>query len=221
MSVSTWNRWQMARYNAYRWRYELSLTKKIALALGMACVVGLAAQLRFPLPWTPVPITGQTFAVLLAGVLLGRWWGGISLVIYAGLGAAGLPWFNGLTGGAGILVGPTGGYIVGFILAALFLGHFTDKYIRSRSFFSMLGLMLFANFVLIYIPGLLQLSLWLGLVKGEAIGFSQVLGLGLLPFIAGDMVKIVAAAAIARGITPKRAYNKEVDKDKWASWRIP
>ena len=221
MAVNTWHRWQKARYSAYRWRYELSMTKKIALALGMACVIGLAAQARIPLAWTPVPITGQTFAVLLAGVLLGRWWGGISLAMYAGLGAAGLPWFNGLTGGAGILVGPTGGYIVGFILAALFLGHFTDKYIRSRSFFSMLGLMLFANFVLIYIPGLLQLSLWLGLVKGEAIGFSQVLGLGLLPFIAGDMVKIVAAAAIARGITPKRAYNKEVDKDKWASWRIP
>ena len=221
MAVSTWDRWQMARYNAYQWRCELSLTKKIVLALGMACVIGLAAQARIPLAWTPVPITGQTFAVLLAGVLLGRWWGGISLAMYAGLGAAGLPWFNGLTGGAGILVGPTGGYIIGFILAALFLGHFTDKYIRSRSFFSMLGLMLFANFVLIYIPGLLQLSLWLGLVKGEAIGFSQILGLGLLPFIAGDMVKIVAAAAIARGITPKRAYNNEIDKDKWASWRIP
>lgn len=221
MAVSTWSRWQMARYNAYRWRYELSLTKKIALALGMACVVGLAAQLRFPLPWTPVPITGQTFAVLLAGVLLGRWWGGISLTIYAGLGAAGLPWFNGGTGGVGILAGPTGGYIIGFILAALFLGHFTDKYIRSRSFFSMLGLMLFSNIVLIYIPGLLQLHLWLSLVGGEAIGFYQVLAMGFLPFIAGDIVKAVTAAAIARGITPKQAYNGEVDKDKWASWRIP
>ena len=221
MAVSTWSRWQMARYNAYRWRYELILTKKIALALGMACVVGLAAQLRFPLPWTPVPITGQTFAVLLAGVLLGRWWGGISLTIYAGLGAAGLPWFNGGTGGVGILAGPTGGYIIGFILTALFLGHFTDKYIRSRSFFSMLGLMLFANIVLIYIPGLLQLHLWLRLVGGEAIGFYQVLTMGFLPFIVGDIVKAVTAAAIARGITPKQAYNGEVDKDKWASWRIP
>ncbi|HEY87183.1 MAG TPA: biotin transporter BioY [Dehalococcoidia bacterium] len=221
MAVSTWSRWQMARYNAYRWRYELILTKKIALALGMACVVGLAAQLRFPLPWTPVPITGQTFAVLLAGVLLGRWWGGISLTIYVGLGAAGLPWFNGGTGGVGILAGPTGGYIIGFILTALFLGHFTDKYIRSRSFFSMLGLMLFANIVLIYIPGLLQLHLWLRLVGGEAIGFYQVLAMGFLPFIIGDIVKAVAAAAITRGITPKKAYNGEVDKDKWASWRIP
>lgn len=213
MAVTTWDRWQRARYNAYRWRYELSLTKKIALALGMACVVGLAAQARIPLPWTPVPITGQTFAVLLAGVLLGRWWGGISLAMYAGLGAAGLPWFNGGTGGVGILAGPTGGYIMGFILAALFLGHFTDKYIRARSFLSVLALMLFANCVLIYIPGLLQLHLWLSLVKGEAIGFYQVLAMGLFPFIAGDVVKTIAAAAMARGVTPKRAYNGEADKD--------
>jgi len=221
MAVNTWDRWQMARYNAYRWRCELSLTKKIALALGMACVVGLAAQARIPLPWTPVPITGQTFAALLAGILLGRWWGGISLAIYAGLGAAGVPWFNGWTGGVGVLAGPSGGYIIGFILAALFLGHFTDKYIRARSFFSMLGLMLFANFILIYIPGLLQLHLWLSLVKGEAIGFYQVLVMGLFPFIAGDVVKAITAAVIARGITPKQAYNGEVDRDKWASWRIP
>ena len=205
MAVSTWGRWQMARYNAYRWRCELSLTKKIALAVGMACVVGLAAQVRIPLPWTPVPINGQTMAVLLAGVLLGRWWGGISLMIYAGLGAAGLPWFTGWAGGVGVLAGPTGGYIIGFILAALFLGHFTDKYIRARSFLSMLGLMLFANFVLIYIPGLLQLHLWLSLVKGEAVGFYQVLVMGLFPFIAGDVAKAAAAAAIARGVTPKRA----------------
>ena len=99
----------MARYNAYRWRYELSLIKKIALVLGMAGVTGLAAQIRFPLPWTPVPITGQTFAVLLVGVLLGRWYGGLSLATYAVLGVAGLPWFTGWSGGIGHLAGPTWG----------------------------------------------------------------------------------------------------------------
>jgi len=217
MAISTWDRWQRARYNTYRWRYELSLTKKITLALGMACVVGLAAQVRIPLPWTLVPITGQTFAVLLAGILLGRWWGGISLAIYAGLGAVGLSWFAGWAGGIGHLAGPTGGYIIGFILAALFLGHFTDNYIRARSFLSMLGLMLFANFILIYIPGLLQYHLWLSLIKGEAVGLYQLLVMGFLPFVAGDVAKATAAAAIARGVTPKRAYNGEVDKDKWAS----
>lgn len=166
-------------------------------------------------------MTGQTFAVLLAGVLLGRWWGGISLAIYAGLGVAGVPWFTGWGSGLGYLAGPTGGYIIGFILAALFLGHLTDKYIRSRSFLSMLSLMLFANFILIYIPGLLQLGLWVNMVKGETATFTSLLMMGAIPFIAGDITKAVLAAAIARGVTPKSAYNGERDRDKWASWRLP
>ncbi|MDP3880266.1 MAG: biotin transporter BioY [Dehalococcoidales bacterium] len=210
-----------AKYDAFRWRYELSIPKKLALALGMAALAGLLAQVRVVIPWSPVPVTGQTFAVLLAGVMLGRWWGGISLGVYAGLGALGVPWFAGLSSGLAYLAGPTGGYIIGFILAALFLGHFTDKYIRSRSFLSMLTLMLFANFILIYIPGLLQLGLWLSLVKGQTVTLTSVLGMGAIPFIAGDITKAVVAAAIARGITPKLAYNGEADKGKWASWRIP
>ena len=216
--VATLNR---AKYDAFKWRYELSLPWKLVLALGMAALTGLLAQVRIPLPWSPVPITGQTFAVLLAGVLLGRWWGGISLAIYAGLGVAGVPWFTGWGSGIGYLAGPTGGYIIGFILAALFLGYFTDRYIRSRSFLTMLGLMLFASLILVYVPGLLQLGLWLNLVKGEPATFTVLLGMGALPFIAGDIIKSIVAAAIARGVTPKHAYNGEIDKGKWASWRIP
>ena len=207
-----------AKYDVFRWRYELSAPKKLIIAAGFACIVGLLAQVRFLIPGSPVPITGQTFAVLLAGVLLGRWCGGVSLAIYVGLGAVGVPWFSGWASG----LGATGGYIVGFILAALFLGHFTDKYIRARSFLSMLVLMLFANFILIYVPGLIWLGLWLNMVAGtSAASFAALLGMGVLPFIAGDITKAVLAAAIARGITPKLAYNGEVDKGKWASWHIP
>ncbi|MFC2047676.1 biotin transporter BioY [Chloroflexota bacterium] len=209
------------KYDVFRWRYELSIPKKLTLALGIACLAGLVAQIRFYLPWSPVPITGQTFAVLLAGVFLGKWWGGTSLAIYAGLGAVGVPWFAGLNGGLGYLAGPTGGYIIGFILAALFLGHFTDKYIRSRSFLSMFALMLIANFILIYIPGLLQLGLWLSLIKGEPVTLTTLLGMGAIPFIVGDITKVIMAAAIARGITPKTTYNGEADKVKWANWRLP
>ena len=205
------------KYDVFRWRCELSVPKKLALALGMAVLTGLLAQARIQLPWSPVPVTGQTFAVLLAGVLLGRWWGGASLAIYAALGFAGVPWFSGWSSG----LGATGGYIFGFILAALFLGHFTDKYIRSRSFLSMLGLMLFVNFILIYVPGLIWLGLWLKLVAGTSATFVAVLGMGAIPFIAGDITKVVLAASIARGVTPKLAYNSEVDKDKWARWRLP
>jgi biotin transport system substrate-specific component len=209
------------KYDVFRWRYELSIPRKLVLAMGVAILTGLLAQLRIQLPWSPVPITGQTFGALLAGVLLGKWWGGISLTIYAGLGMAGLPWFQNLSGGLAYMSGPTGGYIIGFILAALFLGYFTDKYIRSRSFLTMLGLMLFANFILIYVPGLFQLGLWLNLVKGQPATFGELLMMGAVPFIAGDITKAIAAALIASGITPKAAYGKEVDRDKWAKWRLP
>ena len=203
---------EQKKLGLFKWRYELSIPKKLALALGTAVLVGLMAQVKVMTPWSPVPLTGQTFGVLLAGVLLGTWWGGISMVIYAGLGAVGVPWFQGFQGGLAYMSGPTGGYIVGFILAALFLGYFTDKFVKSRRFLPMLGLMLFASFVLIYGPGLLQLNLWLSLVKGEPASFGQLLMLGAVPFLAGDAIKVVLAAVAARAITPKTAYGKEIDR---------
>ncbi|HJW88180.1 MAG TPA: biotin transporter BioY, partial [Dehalococcoidia bacterium] len=87
------------RYRLFRSRDQAGLVYKVLLALGVAGLTGLAAQVRIPLPWSPVPITAQTFVVLLSGVMLGRWWGGASLALYAGLGALGVPWFNGWTGG--------------------------------------------------------------------------------------------------------------------------
>ena len=152
MAVNAVDRYRVARAQAWQWRGELSWVKKLGLSVGMACIVGLLAQARIPLPWTPVPITGQTFGVLLAAVPLGTWWGGVSLAIYVGLGIAGVPWFNGLTGGIAAIAGPTGGYLIGFILAALFLGYFVDKYVKARSFYRLLGLMLVADFVLVFGP---------------------------------------------------------------------
>jgi biotin transport system substrate-specific component len=204
------------KYDYFRWRYELSIPRKLVLALAVAGLVGLLAQVRFIIPWSPVPITGQTFGVLLAAVLMGRWWGGISLAMYGGLGIAGIPWFNGWSSG----LGATGGYIMGFILAALFLGYFTDKYIRARSFTSMLGLMLVANFVIIYVPGLIWLGFWLNATVGVE-GIGAVLAMGAAPFIVGDIIKAVLAALAARGMTPKKAFNNEADQGKWASWRLP
>ena len=210
------NKYKNIRYDFFKWRYELELVQKICLSFAFACLIGLVSQVRFHLPGTVVPITGQTFAVLLAGVILGRW-GIISLGMYIGIGASGVPWFApqiGMSifssGGIGILTGATGGYLIGFMIAALFLGYFTDRYIRSRSFIRMASLMLFANFALIYIPGLIALYLWWTTFVGP-IGFVELLTVGMIPFIAGDVVKIVAASAVAKGITPKRAYGREVD----------
>ena len=216
------------KYDIFRWRYELSIPKKLVMALGMAVVIGLLAQVRFPIPWSPIPITGQTFAVLLAGVLLGRRWGGVSLAAYVAIGVAGVPWFAPKAGmsifsasGIGHLTGATGGYLIGFVIAALFLGHFTDKYIRSRSFLSMFGLMLFANFILIYVPGLIWLGLWFNIVSGTPTAVTAIIAMGATPFIVGDVLKAASAAAIARGVTPKQAYNGEVDTGKCAQWRLP
>lgn len=203
MAVNALERYRISRDNAWQWQRELGWVKKLSLALGMACLIGLLAQARIPLPWTPVPITGQTFAVLLAAVLLGSWWGGASVAIYIGLGIAGVPWFNGWAGGIAIIAGPTGGYLIGFILAALFLGYFVDKYAKARSFRSLLGLMLFADFVLVFGPGLIQLHLWSNLAGQGTIGFYQLLTMGLFPFIAGDVVKVVAAAGAAWALSPK------------------
>jgi biotin transport system substrate-specific component len=182
---------------------EVSLANKIILSLGMAVLTGILAQVRLFLPWTPVPVTCQTFAVLLAGAVLGKYWGGISQVIYVALGIAGIPWFNGATGGYAVIMGPTGGYLLGFVLAALFVGHVIDTYNRSKGFYQMLGIMMFANFILIYLPGIIQLNIWFYLFKGSSLNITQLVYAGVMPFVVGDAIKIVSAALIAKAIIPK------------------
>ena len=206
MSVTVLDKYKDVRYNLFKWRCEASLIHKIILAFAMASITGIAAQVRIPLPWTPVPISAQTFAVLLSGVLLGGWYGGLSQVFYIGAGIAGVPWFSGGGSGIAYISGPTGGYIIGFILAALFIGYFIDRFVRARGFFAIFVLMFFANFVLIHLPGLLQLSVVTGVRN-----IYKLLSMGTLPFIMGDVAKVLAAAALAKAITPEQAYNGEVD----------
>jgi len=205
MEISIDNYYQK-RYSLFAWRSNTSLVNKVIMAFFMACITGIMAQVIIPLPWTPVPITAQTFAVLMAGVVLGRWWGGISQLIYLAVGLLGLPWFAGLTSGYSILLGSTGGYFIGFILAALFLGYCTDKYAQSRNFRSMFGLIFLANLALIYIPGLLGLGLWIYSVEGSFPTIFTLLAMGLFPFILGEIVKVGGAAALSKAITPKENY---------------
>ncbi len=194
------------RYSLFAWRSNTSTINKVILAFFMACITGLMAQVIIPLPWTPVPVTAQTFAVLMAGVVLGRWWGGISQVMYLAVGLLGVPWFAGLTGGYAVLLGATGGYFLGFILTAFVMGYVTDKYAQSRNFRPMFGLLFLVNFAFIYIPGLLGLGLWMYLVKGTFPTFLTLISMGLLPFILGDLIKIGGAAALTKAITPKEEY---------------
>lgn len=182
----------------FNWSRSLTTVKKSAFAIGIACLTGLSAQVRISLTWTPVPITLQTFFVLLAGVLLGRNWGGISQIIYVGAGVLGVGWFAG-----GSVFGPTGGYLIGFVLAAFFLGYVIDTYVKLRNFVSILCLMLFTSFFLIYIPGLIQLGFYFYLIKGTFPGFTSLLAMGLFPFVPGAIIKVVLASAVAAAILPK------------------
>lgn len=197
-------KYESAKYNFFKWRFEATFANKVALALGFACLTGLLAQFRFYLPYTPVPVTGQVFAVLLSGVILGKWYGGLSQGLYTGIGAAGVPWFSNMKGGIDILSGVTGGYIAGFIAAALVIGWFTDSYVRSRSFIGLLILMVF-GIAVIHLFGVIQLSAVLHVNVLTAIEK------GSLPFIVVDVYKAMIAAAIAVAVAPRTAYGNEID----------
>jgi biotin transport system substrate-specific component len=204
------NKYKQARYTFFKWRYNLEVYHKVILAVTFACITGLLAQLRFYMPGSPVPLTGQTFAVVLSAVILGKWWGGMSQGIYLGVGVAGMPWFAGMNGGFAYLAGPTGGYLIGFILAAFILGYCVDTYVKSRKYWTLFALMIAANFGIVFGLGLLQLYGWLA-ITGVSVDLYGLLMMGLIPFIVGDVIKIAIAAGIAGAITPKQAYAHELD----------
>ena len=157
-----------------------------ALVLVGSFLIGLAAQWAIPLPW--VPVTGQTFAVLLVGALLGARLGPAAVVAYLVEGAAGLPVFGQGKGGLAVLLGPTGGYLVGFVAAAHVVGLLAQRG-WDRRFHTTMAAMILGNAV-IYVFGLA----WLSVVSGmDAQGL---LRLGLYPFIPGDLAKACLAAVL-------------------------
>ena len=191
------------RKNVFERIQDASTVTKILMSLMMACITGIMAQIIIPLPWTPVPITAQTFAVLCSGLFLGRKYGCLSQILYVILGIAFIPWFGGMTGGIETFLGSTCGFFIGFIIASYFIGLITEKYTQARSFTKMAITIGVANFALIYIPGLLGLAIWFNVAQGSAIGIVDLLMMGLVPFILGDIVKILGAASISKVFLPK------------------
>lgn len=163
------------------------LANALLVAIGVL-LVAAAAQIRIPLADTPVPITGQTFAVVLVGAAYGAPLGASTLVAYWLIGLAGAPIYAEGKSGWETFVGPTGGYIVGFILAAALTGYLAQKR-WDRRFSSSLGAMLVGN-VAIYVPGLLWLAHYLNA------GFNDTLVAGLYPFVLGDVIKLFLAGAL-------------------------
>lgn len=147
----------------------------------------LGAFVRIPLPFTPVPLTLQTFFVLLAGAYLGAGLGAASQIGYIFLGLVGLPIFTHAGSGFLYLLGPTGGYIFGFVLASLLVG----KFIRQC------GNNFFAAFLTIFLADMALLLcgvIWLRFITGQ--NFATLLLMGLVPFIPGDILKSYAACAV-------------------------
>jgi biotin transport system substrate-specific component len=192
-----------ARKGIYERFNESNTITKIVFSFLMACITGLMAQIVIPLPWTPVPITAQTFAVLCSGLFLGKRYGCLSQILYVVLGIAFIPWFGGMTGGLDVVLGSTGGYFVGFIIASYFIGYITEKYADARNFTRMFAVISIANFALIYIPGLIGLAVWTYLTKGATLGVVDLLLMGLVPFIFGDLIKIAGTAGLSKVFLPK------------------
>ena len=170
------------------------IVRDAALIIAGSLVVALFAQIKIPLGFTPVPITGQTFAVLFVGAWLGGWRGGLALALYAIEGAF-LPFFAGGASGWFWLL-PSGGYIVGFIPAAAMVGWLCQSGWNRRPW--VLAAMLAGNSIL-YVPGLIQLNLFLPANAADAWGCADVWQCGLLPFIAGDLAKLVVASLAVPG----------------------
>ncbi len=164
------------------------LAADVLLVLGGSLFTALMARITIPLPFTPVPITGQTLAVLLVGAALGSRRGALSMAAYVLEGALGLPVFAGGTAGLRRLTGPTGGYLIGFIAAAFVTGWLAERGWDRRPLWTALA-MLIGNAV-IYLFGLP----WLAMFLGGFAGPKGALALGLLPFIPGDLLKLALAA---------------------------
>lgn len=158
------------------------------LVLGGAALTAASAQLAFHVPWTPVPYTGQTAAVLLVGTALGWRLGALSMVLYVVAGSLGLPVYSEGSGGVGHLLGFTGGYLAGFVLAAALVGFLAQRR-WDRSPLRTIALMGLGNLA-IYAVGVPVLAVALGMDIGAAIGS------GALVFLPWDAFKIALAAGL-------------------------
>jgi biotin transport system substrate-specific component len=171
--------------------FSRTLALDLVLVAAGAALTSVAAQIAVPL-W-PVPITMQTLAVLLVGVSLGAVRGALSMVLYAVLGIVGLPVFSDASSGFGVIAGPTGGYIVGFIFAAAFTGWLAQRQWDRKWLRSILAFL--GGTVVVFAIGLPWLGVALGAL-GAPNDLGSVLQGGLYPFIIGGIVKALLAAGI-------------------------
>lgn len=160
-----------------------TLTKAALVVFGSLL---LAASAQFKIPFYPVPVTGQTLVVLLIGMTYGLRLGGCTVAVYLVEGVVGMPVFAGGSAGAAILLGPTGGYLFGFLIAAIVLGYLAERGM-GRSVTSTVIAMVIGN-IIVYAAG----ASWLA----TFVGFEKALTLGVAPFLYGDALKLIIAAGL-------------------------
>ena len=160
----------------------------IILIIGASIFIALSAQFAFNIPFSPVPVTGQTFAVLLTGALLGSRRGSLAVLAYLLEGVSGLPVYAQAQFGLVHLFGPTGGYLAGFVPAAFLTGYLVENG-WGKSIFSVLAIMIVGT-VVIFICGLSALKLFFG--------NNNVFVIGLYPYLTGAVIKIALSAIVFR-----------------------
>lgn len=173
-------------------------TKDLIICAMFASITAILAQIAIPIPFSTVPLTMQVFAVTISGVILGAKKGFISQVIYILLGAIGMPVFAQMSGGAGIIFGYTGGFIIAFPLMALLIGFISEKY----NSISIIMIAMIGALIINYTIG----TLWYSFVAG--VGFMEGFMVCVVPFILVDLVKVGLAATV--GLTIKKRIKREV-----------
>ncbi|NFA61030.1 biotin transporter BioY [Clostridium sporogenes] len=157
-----------------------------------ATIIAVSSYITIPLPISPVPITAQGLAVMLAGCVLTPVQAALSMVTFLFMGAIGIPVFSGGTSGIGVILGKTGGYLIGYLIGVIIISLLVRK---NKSLVSMLIACFIGGIVVVHILG----SAWLGQVT--SIGIKKAFLLGSAPFIPGDIIKAVVAVLIGKKLS--------------------
>lgn len=170
--------------------------RNLAFASLLAALTAAFAQVSIPLPGLPAPISFQVFGVYFAGLLLGPRWGGLSMALYLLVGAAGAPVFSNATGGLQVILGPTGGYLISYVFAAILIGIIVHRSMDQKPLaevsVTVQAVALFAGLALIYALGVPWLA------ANTAYDLEGAVRVGMLIFLPGDLLKIVATIGLIR-----------------------
>lgn len=174
-------------------RGEIKLRKKLNIrdiiySALLAAITSVLGYVIIPLPFSPIPITGQSLAVMIAGCVLTPIQAGLSMLIFLFMGCAGLPVFSGGRAGLGIVVGKSGGYLIGYLIGAVIISLLTRK---NKSMINMFLSCLLGGIVVVHFLGIA----WLGFIT--QIGIKKAFVIGSLPFLPGDLLKSIAAIFIS------------------------